>query len=385
MARKIPISGLPLLAYKLRTEGLPWLFARLKREWQMPTTGAGQALFRVARALTGGGRSAAAAIDRDRLYAFYDLAVAPLTFDFLWFLVGAELRRKRDGLAAIAVVIVPGREEGLRREDPAYERFADRAARRARIANILVPACGFVPAIAGVSVAGSRESAARLARAEGASVFPARYEPDLPSYPDPREPLRAAREEGAKIGVLRAAPGDLRSIERWLAARRCSGRVVTITLRHYEYGAARNSNLAAWVEFARRLDRSRYSVVFVPDTEQVYGGLPPELAPFTVCAEAAVNLGLRMALYEAAWLNLGVNNGPMGLCWLDDRTRSITFKILTEGVEQTTVEYMKHLGFEIGRSLPGSTPFQKWVWEDDRLEVIEREFGAMVAAIEAAG
>src|SRR6185312_591726 len=104
MARKIPISGLPLFAYKLRTEGLSWLSARLKREWQMPTTGMGQALYRAVRSFRGGGRDLPL-FDGDRLYAFYDLAVAPLTFDFLWFLVGAELRRRRDGLAAIEVVI----------------------------------------------------------------------------------------------------------------------------------------------------------------------------------------------------------------------------------------------------------------------------------------
>src|SRR6185437_3078974 len=267
MARKIPISGLPLFAYKLKTEGLPWLTARIKREWQMPTTGPGQRLFRMRRALSRDTRGGPAGfVDRDRLYAFYDLAVAPLTFDFLWFLVGAELRRWRNGLAAMEVVIVPGREEGLRREDPAYERFADPAARRLRINNILLPACAFLPSIVGAGLAGSRDAAARLARADGASVFPARYEPDLPSYPDPREPLRAAREEGAAIGCLRATPGDLRSIARWLAARGCTGRVVTITLRHYAYGEARNSNVGDWIAFARSLDRSRYSAVFVPDT-----------------------------------------------------------------------------------------------------------------------
>src|SRR6185437_14332700 len=178
MARKIPISGLPLFAYKLKTEGLPWLTARIKREWQMPTTGPGQRLFRMRRALSRDTRGGPAGfVDRDRLYAFYDLAVAPLTFDFLWFLVGAELRRRRDGLAAIEVVIVPGREGGLRREDPEYENFADRTTRRLRVINILLPACAFVPMIIGAGLAGSREAAARLARAEGAAVFPTRYEP----------------------------------------------------------------------------------------------------------------------------------------------------------------------------------------------------------------
>jgi hypothetical protein len=89
-----------------------------------------------------------------------------------------------------------------------------------------------------------------------------------------------------------------------------------------------------------------------------------------------------MALYERAYLNLGINNGPMGLCWLNERTRYVTFKMLTEGVPQATSAYMASLGFELGRSLPSATSRQKWVWEDDDRAVIEREFAMMVSAIE---
>lgn len=145
---------------------------------------------------------------------------------------------------------------------------------------------------------------------------------------------------------------------------------------------ARNSNHGAWLAFARRLDRTRYLAVFVPDTSQTLDGLPPEFGEFPVFSEAAWNIGLRMGLYEQAYLNLGVNNGPMGLCWLNERTRYITFKMLTESVPQTTAEYVASHGFELGASLPFATPYQRWVWEDDDLPVIEREFAAMVNRIE---
>ena len=94
-------------------------------------------------------------------------------------------------------------------------------------------------------------------------------------------------------------------------------------------------------------------------------------------------LGLRMALYERAYLNLGVNNGPMGLCWLNDQTRYITFKMLCPAAPHTTAEYMEFLGFKIGESLPFATPGQQWVWQDDDLEVIESAFAAMLNRLEA--
>ena len=153
MARDIPISGLPLLVYKLRTGGVPWLVKRLSREWDLPTTGSGQVLYRVARGLRrlAGPADRGPALPDGVLYAFYDLAVAPITFDFLWFLVGAELARQRRGLGSVHAVIVPGRQAGLREEDPHYDQFIDAAARRARIGNILLPACALLPSLAAVT------------------------------------------------------------------------------------------------------------------------------------------------------------------------------------------------------------------------------------------
>lgn len=183
--------------------------------------------------------------------------------------------------------------------------------------------------------------------------------------------------------MLRAPLSGLRYIEQWASNCSHGRRLLTITVRDYAYGKARNSNMAAWSEFAGGLDPSTWWPVFVLDTERTLDPLPEVLQGFDVVREASWNIGLRMALYERAWLNLGVNNGPMGLCWLNDRTRYITFKIVTPSVPQTTVEFIRSRGFEPNESLPFATPFQKWVWEDDTVEVIRREFKAMVTAIEA--
>src|SRR5262249_9099837 len=208
--------------------------------------------------------------------------------------------------------------------------------------------------------------------------------PALPCHPGPREPLRAAREEGTRLGVLRATAADLRTVDDWLAAHCRGSEVVTITLRGYSYVPARNSNIASWVGFARGLDPSRFPVGFVPDTAQCCAALPAELQDFPVFVEGALVLGLRMALYQRASINLGVNNGPMGLCWLNDQTRYITFKMLSAAAPQTTPTYMEFLGFEIGQSLPCATPWQQWVWEEDAIEVIEKAFTAMMSRLEGA-
>lgn len=384
MALNVPLSKLPLILKQFRSEGASWLSARLRREWTLPTTPLGRLAYRVWHPQRLFRRRNALRVRSpdDCLLAFYDLAVAPMTFDFLWFLTTADLVRRRAGLASIRVVIVPGLERGVRGETAGYEAVVDAKARQARIANILVPACSFVPALAGISTAASRDEATAMVLGAPGRTFPKGYEPALPSYPGPQTCLEAGRR-GERVAILRAPPHHLERARSWLAERSGGRRAVTITLRQYGYMSARNSNIDAWTAFAKRLDPDRFFPVFVPDTDHASKPVPDSLAAFGYCPEAALDLGFRFGLYEAAYANLGINNGPMGLCWLDDCVRYITFKILSESVPQTTTEYMRHLGFEIGGSLPFATPWQKWVWEDDTLDVIEREFSALTRAIDA--
>ena len=58
--------------------------------------------------------------------------------------------------------------------------------------------------------------------------------------------------------------------------------------------------------------------------------------------------------------------------------------MVTPSVSQTTVAFNRSRGFEPNQSLPFATAFQRWVWEDDSLDVIEREFQQMVARVENA-
>lgn len=381
--------------FKLREGKMRWLRRRLMVELTTPTTRIGQRAHRIASALLATALvparllSAKSAMPRQHgtLVAFYDLRVAPITFDFLWFLAGADLRRRRLGLRELHVVIVPGPHHGVRAERDDYEEVVDPDARRWRIHNILIPACALLPVPCAVTLTSSREQASALRSAAGRDVYPIGYETMLPICHHPSDCLIAARTENTPIAVLRSEGEALRAVDDWLAARgKGAARLVTITLRGYSYMPARNSSLKDWVVFAEGLDPASFFVVFVPDTEQTLRSPLAELAKFPVFSEASWNIGLRMALYERAYLNLGVNGGPMGLCWLNAKTRYITFRMITASVPQATAEYSRSLGFEIGASLPFATEFQKWLWEeDDSLARIEHEFRDMVDRIEASG
>ncbi len=320
----------------------------------------------------------------DILYAFYDVQVAPITYDACWFAAAADLARRRRGLRRIHFVIVPGTKGGVREERAVYEAAVDAAQRIWRVHNVVIPILTLVPSCAGYTLLPDRRAAESL-RAEAADrIYPEHYEPALPVSHHPSELLRLRPGERAGIGVLRGSAQGLRYVERWMAPRLRGRRVISITLRDYAFMTARNSNLDAWAAFARHLDPGTYLPVFVPDTERTLDPLPGELEGFEIFREASWNVGLRMALYQSSYLNLGVSNGPLYFAAMNDQVRVLMFKIITPSVPQTTEEFLRQLGFQIGAQLPFATPFQRLIWEDDALEVIEREFEAMVARIEGA-
>ncbi|MBS0245071.1 MAG: hypothetical protein JSR61_00510 [Proteobacteria bacterium] len=381
-----PKRGLRRAVYRIRTQGLAWVGKRVASEVSLPTTGVGKFLHAsVRRALiafnavrrTSGAMSP---LEGDVLYAFYDLKVAPVTFDFLWFLAGAELSRRKLGMGSIHVVIVPGGHQGVRREGEDYEATVGASARRERVYNVLMASCPLLPSCKGVTYASSREQATFLRRA-ARHVYPADYEPMLPVYPGPADAFAAARQGDKTIGALRATQGRLDEVERWMAATVGSRRMVVITMRQYNYMNGRNSDVQAWMAFARALDPALYVPVFIPDTGETITRSSEVLREFLTLPEAAWNVGLRMALYERAFVNLGVNTGPMGLCWLNAHTHYATFKMAVPDVPQTSLDYFRELGFVPGESLPFARPTQELVWHDDTFEELTRTFQRLAARL----
>jgi len=387
-----PASGIRRVAFKIKSKGPGWIVRRLAAEASQPTTAPGRLVHRLARNAT----TLAAALPRRlhalavpkpedaarTLFAFYDLQVSPITFDFLWFLVGADLERRRRGLDAVHVVIVPGRAGGLRREREDYEDVVDAEARAQRIGNMLLPACPLLPTCTGVTHAASRAHAGYIRATLASHLYPTGYEATLPVFAGSRECLQNAGPDMPHIPSLRATNENLRNIDRWAASHSGGRRIVTITLRNYAYMPARNSRMQAWTAFARALDPARFVPVFVPDLEQTLNGQTQELQGFVVLGEAAWNLGLRMALYERAYISMGVNTGPMGLCWLNARSHYATLKMAPADVPQTSAAFYRELGFEPERSLPFASPTQELVWQDDTIEAIQSAFTRIAERLE---
>src|SRR5262245_31588236 len=102
------------VSFGLRTRGLEYLYRAPINEFQYPRLAATRALRRLVIAVgdrLSPGRAASARWPEDSLLFVYDLAIAPVTFDFVSYLAAAELSRRRKKLAHIDVVFVAGPHE----------------------------------------------------------------------------------------------------------------------------------------------------------------------------------------------------------------------------------------------------------------------------------
>jgi len=325
------------------------------------------------------------AYDNELLYAVYDLNAMPTSYDIAWFLAAAEVERRDRGLAGVHVVISLF-DRPFRHAKPAgHEDHVDEADMLWRVENIIVPCCSLLPSCASYSLMPSPLATARLL-SQVRHLWPEQWQ-----SPNRRPTLTQIYNHAIsglnrlKIGGPLRAPTRGRGYVRDWIEKTAGGRsLVVITLRNHHGGPARNSDLASWLAFADSLDRARFLAIFVPDTLHALSADPVDYHGHVLFAPAAHNMGLRLALHEAAYLNLSVSNGPAYLSVLDEASRYLMFKILVPGLHLTSAEHLAAQGFPKDTTPAFATAFQKWVWEDDQTSTLHREFEAISAKIDAA-
>lgn len=358
--------------------GFGWIARRVYQEWISPkfrwTRALRRAWLRVGSASPGKG---AAPSQAQTLYFFFDLQLCPLAFDIATYMAGAELERRRLGLRSVHVVFVPGHGDGLRLELPEYEAAVDAEARRWRLHNLVIPVTALLPACSGYTLCSSREQAEAVFRDSVTHVFPAEWQPGMPTAPLARTVRDAARAGQEVFPLLRATPQALRFADQFLSAHAGGRKPVVITLRQYGFTPGRNSNVDAWVAFADRMDTDQYLPVFLLDTDRSLDVLPEPLRRHVVLQAASWNVQLRMAIYERAHLNMAVVHGPMELCWYNEMCSYVLFCPVNTA-PLTAENVLKTEGFEVGKQLPFARPWQRWVWGSDELDAIELEFGRIL-------
>jgi hypothetical protein len=263
--------------------------------------------------------------------ACYDLSCAPASYDFLTWLVIAEMNRRERGFPGpLKVAFKAGPKDGFRDDNLPV----GAEGRREIFDNVIRPALKLVGAV---------ETDEAL---EGC-----RYHYTMNTVSD-------AARNGIDVPSLKATAEDLARVDTYLNGQR----PIVITLREAEHWPQRNSNLDAWLKFAAWV---KEPVIFVRDTAKA-----DEPLPFPTCPEASRDIGLRTALYERAKINLFVSNGPGVIPVYSDSPYLLIKPLADDYIVKMEDWWRKGIGVAPGEQFPWAKPNQRIAWCDDSFENI---------------
>lgn len=329
-------------------------------------------------------------LNRKILYAFYDKRVSPTTFDFVNFIVLAEMARIRRRCDFIHIVFVGYHDEDhLTRESDAFNKKHKSSEKvtndfiRWRLHNILLPCCSFIQLCNGLTICSSYEEAQSIEVDISRHKFPETYSVCEPVN---RTPLRYIYREisnGMIVPSIRATEQSLKIVDDWIKKHCGAKKVVTITLREAKYNTARNSKIDEWAKFVAGIDKTIYCPVIVRDTYCV-NNLPKEFEDCIIYENASWNTFLRMALYQSSYINLSVSNGTAALCMFCAETRYLMFKLIADSLVSSAKFLEEVHGIKSGgQPIFQYNKLQRFVWKDDDYEVINEEFNQMCKEIES--
>ena len=297
------------------------------------------------------------------LYAFYDLALSPATFDLANFLVLAEVARSKGSYDCIRLLLVPDVSGQIK-----ADRLHEEQAIKGRLRTILLPLIRLMPTCSTVQVLSCRDELNQYGEIfSQKNVFPTGYTPDLPASFYSWQAVWDASTNNADIQTMRAPSYICDKVDLWGCRNKIDfSRVVTLTLRESTYQLARNSSLLDWINFADYLTKKGYIPIFIRDYEKLGCEAKSDFpAHFIVCSQASKDLLFRIALYEKSFLNYFVNNGPWVVALFNKFIAHIGLKIITEEHFVTSTLYRINCGDPIGHNYCFLKPWQKVIWKDD--------------------
>lgn len=181
-----------------------------------------------------------------------------------------------------------------------------------------------------------------------------------------RNEIVLAAKRGEEIPRLRADIHSIKAMEQWTQGM--PPHPVTITLREAEHWPHRNSNMEAWLKFARDLRAKGEFVIFVRDTRKAN----EPLEDWQTCQPASFNICSRAALYERAKCNFFISNGPgeLGVFGTCPYLYFIELKEHPDYYANTDGSWREMQGIGEGEQWPWALPGQRMVWAPDTYEAI---------------
>jgi len=296
------------------------------------------------------------------IYALYDLAVCPASYDICTFLVAAKSRCNQLHGENPHIVFVPGPNNGFK---AGHKKQYDTDEMRFRLNHILIPAC----AVFGLSytLCPDREFAAKFV--ENRLIFSAKHA-DKPHF------LRHVIDIYAEDTGLRKWFPEPSAHASRIVREHFRTKPFVITLRE-TYTSGRNSDVAAWIKFIDSIEDEQ-EVVLIRDTSKLhidYVDSGDVCSPIYKQSQAAsIDLDYRLALYRHASMNFTVGGGPTILLHYSTDIPYRTFKLRYDGYKASSEEFLAAMGLPSGSQMPWSSRDQKIIWDTDSLDALKNAY-----------
>ena len=293
------------------------------------------------------------------LNIYYDLKFAPATFDFACFLVTANAIRQSIGYKTMRVTIVCNEF----RNWSARETKMEESHKRWRVSHILSKLPSLIPEVDSVTVTDSPLSELQF------PAFPGGYPPAPGSswkFPYLTTEFIQFYNTDINLRPFKSSEGAKKLINNLF-----DDNVITISLRNSKFVPERNSNLDEWYKVYQELKKKKFRPIVIPCFDDYMGDKTFANYDWEIFDPAVIDVDLRLALYEKAFDNLCINNGPSTLITQSD-CRYKYFKFITEGVKNTSAEHHKLLfGINPGENHAFAMESgQDLFWETDNADVI---------------
>lgn len=298
-----------------------------------------------------------------RLVATYDLNVYPISYDFMFFLQAVHIKSQQENCNEVIVEILWAYDfENLDGVSKDAQDFYKKGL-RSRVSNIMLQIADKFPHFNFINSKHKK----LVTTFENDYLYPEKNNTHHNEFyrlvnSNPNKLLNIESSEFAKNYLSKKVS---------LNERR---KLITVTIRK-GVDKVRDTNNDEWEAFLNSLDEDKYKIIIIPDTDNIEITLKNKYGkPYESFVEASLNFDFRLAIYEKAYLNLCVNNGPCIAATFDKEFHFLMFKIESPDVPHTSIEFIKDAGFTPFEDPVYHNQFQKWVWHDDERKIIKNEF-----------
>lgn len=276
----------------------------------------------------------------------------PVTFDGLVALCGASSLGKKHSPSGSAVYFV---RDSFRRQSD-RELFYSQDTLRWRSTNIIIRAAGLISNVKQITIMDHRNIDFK-----GATVFPEKWHASKPvPLPYNWQFLLGLHERGYDFRILEAGGEAKKHVSSYLSKEK---RNVSLSIRSADFRRSRDTNIRDWVELYNHLESIGYHCVVVPDQMGAISGATLPFPADRILSSAAIDLELRLALYESCFGNLTWTGGHSSVLWLS-QSNFLNFGSFNSNSYISDEKYWQTHGISIDQNIPFFLKNQIYDWKN---------------------